>query len=148
MDNFFNKIEVFLKDVDSKINSNLIGINYLETIKSELIDNLKGLEKKFIENLKSIVVKEKKILKDILINNRKIRYEIEYIDKTESAIKHKTNNDYLLIILEGLQITTIYDQSNEAKSLFSNLSKNMGIVLPLNTNISKKIVEKTIILSI
>ena len=82
------------------------------------------------------------------LNMRKIKYKVEYFDKSISKIKEKIDNNYLWLILEGLKSITIYDFNYEDKYIFSNLSKNMGIVLSLNTVITSRIAEKSIILSI
>ena len=60
----------------------------------------------------------------------------------------KIDNNYLWLVLEGLKSITIYDFNNDEKSIFSNLSKNMGIVLSINTVITTKIAGESIILSI
>ena len=62
--------------------------------------------------------------------------------------EQKTEKDYLSLILEGFKSITIYDNTDHEKSIFSNLSKNMGIVLSLNTVITTKIAAKSILLSI
>ena len=43
---------------------------------------------------------------------------------------------------------TIYDNNNNEKTIYTNLSKNMGIVLSLDTVITSKVLENSIILSI
>ena len=65
-----------------------------------------------------------------------------------SKIKQRTINDSLCLILKGIINITIYDINNDTKSININLLKNMGIVLSLNTVITSKIAEKSIILSI
>ena len=45
-------------------------------------------------------------------------------------------------------VEIIYENNNDNKSIYSNLSKNMGIVLSINTVITTKIAGESIILSI
>lgn len=148
MGTFDITLEQLLIDLNKSINEKISGINFLELLKFALIEKLNNLEKNDLKNLKLMPPDGKTLKKAIELDNRKITYKVEYFDKSFSKIKHKTENNYLSIILEGFKSITIYDKVNDSKSLYSNLSKNMGIVLSLNTIITTKIIEKSIILSI
>ncbi len=141
-------LDQLLVDINKSINEKIIGTNFLELLKSELIEKLKDLEENKLKNLKLMPLDGKVLEKQIDLNNRKLTYKVEYIDKSVSKIKHKTENDYLCLVLQGLKSITIYDKGNNSKSIYSDLSKNMGVVLSLNTVITTKIVKKSIILSI
>ena len=139
--------ELFI-EINKSINEKIIGTNFLELLKFELIEKFKALEKNGLNSLKLMLTDGTVLEKEINLNKRKIKYKVEFFDKSTSKIKEKIDNNYLWLILEGLKSITIYDFNYEDKSIFSNLSKNMGIVLSLNTVITSRIVEKSIILSI
>ena len=141
-------LDELLIEINQSINEKIIGTNFLELLKFELIEKFKVLEKNDLNSLKLMPTDGAVLEKEIDLNNRKIKYKVEYFDKSISKIKEKIDNNYLWLILEGLKSITIYDFNYEDKFIFSNLSKNMGIVLSLNTVITSRIVEKSIILSI
>ena len=141
-------LDELLIEINQSINEKIIGTNFLELLKFELIEKFKVLEKNDLNSLKLMPTDGAVLEKEIDLNNRKIKYIVEYFDKSISKIKEKIDNNYLWLILEGLKSITIYDFNYEDKSIFSNLSKNMGIVLSLNTVITSRIAEKSIILSI
>ena len=141
-------LDELLIEINQSINEKIIGTNFLELLKFELIEKFKVLEKNDLNSLKLMPTDGAVLEKEIDLNNRKIKYKVEYFDKSISKIKEKIDNNYLWLILEGLKNIKIYDFNYEDKSIFSNLSKNMGIVLSLNTVITSRIAEKSIILSI
>ena len=141
-------LDELLIEINQSINEKIIGTNFLELLKFELFEKFKVLEKNDLNSLKLMPTDGAVLEKEIDLNKRKIKYKVEYFDKSISKIKEKIDNNYLWLILEGLKSITIYDFNYEDKSIFSNLSKNMCIVLSLNTVITSRIVEKSIILSI
>ena len=54
----------------------------------------------------------------------------------------------LFIVIKGLKSVTIYDNNIDTKPMYSELSKNMGFVISLDTVITSKIAGKSTILSI
>ena len=148
METFSKILDQFLIEINESINDKISGINLLELLKFGLIEKFKDLDENVLKDLKLISLNKKILENEIDLNNRKITYKIEYFDKPTSKIKHKTEKDYLSLILEGLKSITIYENNNDKKSIYSNLSKNMGIVLSINTVITTKTTEKSIILSI
>lgn len=145
----FNKIfDKILIEINKSINEKISGINLLELLKFELIEKFKDFDENTLKDLKLILLDKQIIEKEIDLNNRKITYKIEYFDKSIAKIKQKIQNDYLSLIIDGLKSITIYENNNDKKSIFSYLSKNMGIVLSKDTLITTKIAEKSIILSI
>ena len=143
-----NTLEELLIEINKSINEKVIGTYFLELLKSKLIEKFKDLEENHLNSLKLIPLNGKILEKEIDLDNRKINYRIEYFDKSVSKIKEKIDNNYLWLVLEGLKSITIYDFNNDEKSIFSNLSKNMGIVLSLNTVITTRISDKSIVLLI
>jgi len=148
MENLNITLEQLLIEIDSLINEKISGTNYLELLKSSLIEKINNLKENDLKNFKIMPLDGKQLEKEINLKNRKIQYRIEYFDKTVSKIKQRTKNDSLCLILKGIINITIYDINNDTKSININLLKNMGIVLSLNTVITSKIAEKSIILSI
>jgi len=148
METFSKILDQFLIEISESINDKISGINLLELLKFGLIEKFKDLDENVLKDLKLISLNKKILENEIDLNNRKITYKIEYFDKSTSKIKHKTEKDYLSLILEGLKSITIYENNNDKKSIYSNLSKNMGIVLSINTVITTKIAGESIILSI
>jgi len=148
MENLNITLEQLLIEIDSLINEKTSGTNYLELLKFALIEKIKDLEENDLKNFKIMPLDGKQLEKEVNLKNRKIQYSIEYVDKTVSKIKQRTKNDSLCLVIKGLINITIYDINNDTKSININLLKNMGIVLSLNTVITSKIAEKSIILSI
>ena len=141
-------LDQLLIEINKSINEKISGTNYLELLKSSLIEKINNLKENDLKNFKIMPLDGKQLEKEINLKNRKIQYRIEYFDKTVSKIKQRTINDSLCLILKGIINITIYDINNDTKSININLLKNMGIVLSLNTVITSKIAEKSIILSI
>ena len=148
METFDITLDQLLIEIDKSINEKIVGTNFLELLKFALIEKLKYLEENNLKDLKLMPLVGEVLEKQIDLNSRKLTYKVEYIDKSVSKIKQKTENDYLCLVLQGLKSIPIYDNSNDSKSIYSDLSKNMGVVLSLNTVITTKIVKKSIILSI
>ena len=142
------KKQQIFADLNKSINEKIVGTNFLELIKFLLIEKLNSLTENDLKNLKLMPLNGKILEKNINLDNRKIAYKIEYFDKSVSIIKQKTEEDNLSIILEGYKSIVIYDNTDHEKSIYSNLSKNMGFVLSLNTVITTKIAAKSILLSI
>ena len=144
----YTTLEQIFSDINKSINEKIGGIHFLELIKFLLIEKLNSLTENDLKNLKLMPLNGKILEKNINLDNRKIAYKIEYFDKSVSIIKQKTKKDNLSIILEGYKSIVIYDNTDHEKSIYSNLSKNMGIVLSLDTVITTKITAKSILLSI
>ena len=141
-------LEQLLIEINKSINEKINGTIFLELFKSRLIEEFKGLKGNNLKNLKLMPPDGKILDKDIDIYNRKISYKIEFFNKSVSIIKHKIEKDFLFLVLEGLKSMTIYDNTDDEKTIYTNLSKNMGIVLSLDTVITSKVLENSIILSI
>ena len=148
METFDITLDQLLIEIDKSINEKIVGTNFLELLKFALIEKLNTLAKNDLKNLKLMPPNGKILKKEVNLDNRKITYLVEYFDKSVSKLKQKIENDCLNIILEGLKSITIHDSNNNKKTIYSELSKNMGVVLSLNTVITTKISGKSIILSI
>ena len=141
-------LEQLLIEINESINEKINGTIFLELFKSRLIEEFKDLKENNLKNLKLMPPDGKKLDKEIDIYNRKISYKIEFFNKSVSKIKHKIEKDFLFLVLEGIKSMTIYDNTDDEKTIYTNLSKNMGIVLSLDTVITSKVLENSIILSI
>ena len=148
MENSSKILNQLFTEINSSINEKIIGINFLELFKFELIDKLKNSDQKIVNEIKLILSKQESFENRIDIDNRSIVYKVEYFAKSESMIKQITKNDYLSIILDGLKSISVFDKMTANKSIQSYLSKNMGIVLSKETLISSKIAKNSIMLSI
>ena len=148
MESYNGIFDKLLTELNTSINNKISGIHFLELLKYELIEKLKDLDQKNSEELKLLFTNQNSFENQINMDNRPIKYKIEHFSKSESIIKQKTKNDYLCIMLEGLKIISVFDNNVAEKSIQSNLTRNMGIVLVKNTVISAKITKKSIMLSI
>ena len=148
MESYNGIFDKLLTELNTSINNKISGIHFLELLKYELIEKLKDLDQKNSEELKLLFTNQNSFENQINMDNRPIKYKIEHFNKSESIIKQKTKNDLLCIILEGLKIISVFDNNVAEKSIQSNLTRNMGIVLVKNTVISAKITKKSIMLSI
>ena len=148
MENFIEIFEKLLKKFNDSTNEKIIGINYLESLKFEIIDKLKNSETIVYKFLEQLITDNNNFEKTIDLNNRKIDYKFKFYDKSLSTIKYKEKNNRLFIVIKGLKSVTIYDNNIDTKPMYSELSKNMGFVISLDTVITSKIAGKSIILSI
>ena len=141
-------LEHLLIEINKSINEKTNGTIFLDLLKSRLIETFKDLKGNNLKNIKLMPIDGKILDKRIDINNRKISYKIEYFNKSVSTINYKIEQDRIFLVLEGLKSMTIYDNNNKKKTIDTNLSKNMGIVLSEDTVITSKVLENCIILSI
>ena len=148
MEAFSNILDKLLIEMNASINEKITGINFLELIKFNLIENLQELDEKTINELKFTLSKNDFIEKNLNTGNRSIIYTIKYFDKSESKIKQKSKNDYLEIMIEGLKKISVFDNNKVNKYIRLNLFKNMGMVLGQETVFSAEIAKKSIVLSI
>ena len=148
MNFFIEFLEKIFHQIDKKINDKIIGVNYLEIIKIELIKNLQDTEHNIIENLASEINSLKSFSKKMNINSRNIDINISFFEESLSKIKHKSNNNVLYVILNGLHNITIFDKLVHNKSIDLKLIKNMGIVISEDTILSENVSKNSIILNI
>tara|TARA_Y100000590_G_scaffold468255_2_gene650369 strand:+ start:1647 stop:2102 length:456 start_codon:yes stop_codon:yes gene_type:complete len=148
MKNSIEEIDKILIESNNSIKEEINGISYLETLKFNIIDKAKDLDENYLKNLKLFFETDRKFNKEIILNEKKIIYNIEYYEKTITNIKHKITDNSLFIVLEGLKSIEIQDITDQKKSIYSNLSKNMGVVITENTTVTTKIAANSLILSI
>ena len=136
MDIFVELLDNLLIKINSSINEKIIGINYLENIKFQLIEKLTVLENNIIEDFKTELSVKKLFSKKHNFNTRSINYSIDYIENSISKIKHAIEKDTLCIVLDGTLIISVFDKNKRSLSIKIDMTKNKGIVLSQNTIIN------------
>ena len=132
MTNFPKELEHIILDEYNNVNDKLIGINFLEAFKFNLITKLTSLSElpTLIENLKDqtnlIIEKNSTKLEAIIFQNKGFIFQL----------KKKIHKSTLLLILDGeLQVDLFEDEfKKEYRKL--NIYRFMGICLPPNTIIN------------
>jgi len=132
MTNFPKELEHIILDEYNNVNDKLIGINFLEAFKFNLITKLTSLSElsTLIENLKDqtnlIIEKNSTKLEAIIFQNK----------DSISQLKKIIHKSTLLVVLDGeLQINLFEDEfKKEYRNL--NIYRFMGICLPPNTIIN------------
>ena len=135
-------------EINNSIDEKIVGTNYLENIKFQLIEKLSVLEKNIVEGFIFELSAKKLFSKKHDFNTRSINYSINYIENSISQIKHIIENDTLYIVLNGAKIISVFDNKKPIKSIKINITKNMGVVLSQNTIINENINKKSTILTI
>ena len=147
--NFFIKfLEKIFNQINNKINDKIVGINYLEIIKIELIKNLKDMDHKTINDLSSEIKSLKFFSKKMNINSRNIDINISLFEESLTKIKHRSDHNILYVVLNGLNNITVFDKFVQNRSIDLKLIKNMGVVISENTILSENISKNSIILNI
>ena len=148
MDSFEEFLDNLLIEINNSIDEKIVGTNYLENIKFQLIEKLSILEKNIVEGFIFELSAKKLFSKRHDFNTRSINYSINYIENSISQIKHIIENDTLYIVLNGAKIISVFDNKMPVKSIKINITKNMGVVLSQNTIINENINKKSTILTI
>ena len=148
MDSFEEFLDNLLIEINNSIDEKIVGTNYLENIKFQLIEKLSILQKNIVEGFIFELSAKKLFSKRHDFNTRSINYSINYIENSIAQIKHIIENDTLYIVLNGAKIISVFDNKKPIKSIKINITKNMGVVLSQNTIINENINKKSIILTI
>ena len=147
MNNIINNFETYIIDQDKLINSQIIGLKYLELIKNKLIQEILIKENKdILDPIKKI--NNKLDIKE-LVNKEgiKLSYNIEFFNAPESLKNYKIENDMMILIFQGFVNLEITDKFEKEKKIKFKLSKNSGIVISKDTIISREIPKETILIS-
>ena len=124
------------------INEKVRGLNFLELLKTNLIEKIYPLltAQKFPSDKKIDYEKE------IKENSKNIKISINYFINSLSVIKKKINNDSLLLVFnEALNLDIYKDEKNFTSLL---LYKNTGISLPKDTVINSKFNKNVLLIEI
>jgi len=128
MKDFLENLEEIIKLEINNTNEKLLGINFLENLKFNLIPKIKILEMEKTTEFKNY---NKRI--DIENKNKKIEINFKYFDKINKTEKTKINQNILIINLKGFVSIDVYEaeKSNNYKKI--NLHSYMGISIPSGT---------------
>ena len=124
------------------INEKVRGLNFLELLKTNLIEKLLPLfsEQKF--PLEQVINYEKEIKE----NSRNIKISINYFINSISISKRKIDNDSLFLIFNEASNFDIYKDEKNFTSIL--LYKNTGISLSKDTVINLKYNKKVFLVGI
>ena len=134
---------------NSKINENIVGINYLEKLKYLVINSLKDSQDKFtLDNLVAALKKKNNQSIKLKFKNRSLFLSINLYKNPLSKIKLCYNNDTLFVVINGVKKISLFDLFDKKKKVSLSIFKNMGLVLSENTITSEKIAAGSIIMDI
>ena len=137
MKKFVQELDNTISEFNNQINDNLIGINYLESLKYHLINIIKKKKFEFL-NLDQNILQKK-------FKNRELAIKIETFKESTSRIKNRMKDDCLSIVLQGSRIIEILSKD---KSNSISLHIHNGVTLPKNTVYTENIIKDTLLLNI
>lgn len=124
------------------INEKVRGLNFLELLKTNLIEKIYPLVSAQKFPLDKIIDYEKEIKE----NSKNIKISINYFINSLSVSKKKINNDSLLLVFNEASNLDIYKDEKDFTSLL--LYKNTGITLPKDTVINSKFNKNVLLIEI
>jgi len=124
------------------INEKVRGLNFLELLKTNLIEKIYPLVSAQKFPLDKIIDYEKEIKE----NSKNIKISINYFINSLSVSKKKINNDSLLLVFNETSNLDIYKDEKDFTSLL--LYKNTGITLPKDTVINSKFNKNVLLIEI
>ena len=149
MNVLIKEINDIIENNNSKINENIVGINYLEKLKYLVIDNLKNRQDKFtLDNLAVALKKKNNQSIKFKFKNRLLFLSINLYKNPLSKIKLCYDNDTVSVVINGVKKISLFDLYDKKKKVSLSIFKNMGIVLSENTITSEKIAAGSIIMDI
>ena len=149
MNVLIKEINDIIENNNSKINENIVGINYLEKLKYLVIDNLKDSQDKFaLDNLSAALKKKNNQSIKFKFKNRSLFLSINLYNNPLSKIKLCYDNDTLSVVINGVKNISLFDLYDKKKKVSLSIFKNKGIVLSENTITSEKIAAGSIIMDI
>ena len=149
MNVLLKEINDIIEKNNSKINENIVGINYLEKLKYLVIDNLKDGQDKFIlDDLLATLKKKNNQSIKFKFKNRSLLISINLYKNPLSKIKLCYDNDTLSIVINGVKKISLFDLYDKKRKVSLSIFKNMGIVLSENTITSEKIAAGSIVMDI
>jgi len=124
------------------INEKVRGLNFLELLKTNLIEKIYSILSAQKFPLDKIIDYEKEIKE----NSKNIKISINYFINSLSVSKKKINNDSLLLVFNEASNLDIYKDEKDFTSLL--LYKNTGISLPKDTVINSKFNKNVLLIEI
>ena len=149
MNVLIKEINDIIEKNNSKINENIVGINYLEKLKYLVIDNLKDGQDKFtLDDLVAVLTKKNNQSIKFKFKNQSLFLSINLYNNPLSKIKLCYDNDTLSVVINGVKNISLFDLYDKKKKVSLSIFKNKGIVLSENTITSEKIAAGSIIMDI
>ena len=149
MNVLIKEINDIIEKNNSKINDNIVGINYLEKLKYLIIDNLKdSKDKSTLDNIEASLEKKNNQSIEFKFKNQSLFLSINLYKNPLSKIKLCYDNDTLSIVINGVKKISLFDLHDKKRKVSLSIFKNMGIVLSENTITSEKIAASSIIMDI
>ena len=148
MEDLIKKIEKILNDFDNKIDSKIIGTNFLDKLKYFILEQLGPFDKILLEKISEDLKIQKNNLIKSEFKNSLLKYSLSYYKDSISKIKSSYESDTLTILIKGFKTISIFDLKASNKSVTLTIRKNMGIVLSKDTITSENIASESIILDI
>ena len=149
MNDLIKEINDIIEKNNSKINENIVGINYLEKLKYLVIDNLKDVQDKFtLDNLVVALTKKNNQSIKFKFKNRSLFLSINLYKNPLSKIKLCYDNDTLSVVINGVKRISLFDLYDKKRKVSLSVFKNMGLVLSENTITNEKITAGSIIMDV
>ena len=149
MNDLIKEINDIIEKNNSKINENIVGINYLEKLKYLVINSLKDNQDEFtLDNLATALKKKNNQSIKFKFKNRSLFLSINLYKNPLSKIKLCYNNDTLSVVINGVKKISLFDLYDKKKKVSLSIFKNMGLVLSENTITSEKIAAGSIVMDI
>ena len=149
MNVLIEEINDIIEKNNSKINENIVGINYLEKLKYLFINSLKDNQDKFtLDNLAATLDKKNNQSIEFKFKNQSLFLSINLYKNPLSKIKLCYDNDTLSVVINGVKKISLFDLYDKKKKVSLSIFKNMGLVLSENTITSEKIAAGSIIMDI
>jgi len=142
MEKLTKDITNFVVAEANTINEKVRGLNFLELLKTNLIEKISPLLSAQKFPLDKIIDYEKEIKE----NSKNIKILINYFINSLSVSKKKINNDSLFLVFNEASNLDIYKDEKNFTSLL--LYKNTGISLPKDTVINSKFNKNVLLIEI
>ena len=116
MNVLIKEINDIIEKNNSKINENIVGINYLEKLKYLVINNLKDSQDKFtLDNLVAALKKKNNQSIKFKFKNRSLFLSINLYKNPLSKIKLCYKNDTLSVVINGVKNISLFDLYDKKK---------------------------------
>ena len=132
MTNFPKELEHIILDELNNVNDKLIGINFLEAFKFNLITKLPSLLEL------SILIKNLKDQTNLIIEKNYTKLEAIVFQNKDSIfqLKKEIQKNTLLVVLDGELQIDLFQDGFKKENTKLNIYKFMGVCLPPNTIIN------------
>tara|TARA_B100000287_G_C20351565_1_gene670017 strand:- start:262 stop:723 length:462 start_codon:yes stop_codon:yes gene_type:complete len=136
-----NILEIAINEVNS-VNEKIKGINFLEILKTNLIEKIAPI----IDDVNASLDKIEQTENAIKTNTRNITISIKFLSNPSIITKKLIEHDTLFISFNGVSSFDIYENDKNFVNVL--LYKNNGISLPKSTTINSKLNKNVLIMEI